>query len=291
MTYPSYDPPAAPEEQPPRQARLRMSADRPIVTYTILGLTVFVFVLQQLAGNEAVASVLMPLVELTLNPRVEAALRARDLYDQMLELMRSGVLSNLVVLLGSKVNPLIAVGQVWRLFTPALLHASVMHIGFNMYALYSFGTFLEPAYGRTRFLVLYLLAAFGGNVLSFLLSAGVSVGASTAVFGLVGAQGVFFFHNRAIFGAQARSILTNLVVIVVFNLVLGLSPGIDNWGHMGGLLAGLAFAWFAGPLLTISGLWPDFHLEDQRSSGLVWTTALLLVLTLSALAVFGISAR
>lgn len=293
MSYSPYNPPppAAQEEQPPRQARLRMSTARPLVTYTILGLTVLVFLLQQMVSSEAVQSLLMPVVNMVLSPEVEAALQARGLYDQTVVLLNSGALSNLVVLLGGKVNPLIAIGQFWRLFTPALLHGSLMHIGFNMYALYSFGTFLEPAYGRVRFLVLYLLAAFGGNVLSFLLSSGVSVGASTAIFGLVAAQGVFFYHNRALFGAQARSILTNLAVIVVFNLVLGLSPGIDNWGHMGGLIAGLAFAWFAGPLFSVAGAWPDFHLDDQRASVTVWTVALVVAVGLAGLAFFGISAR
>lgn len=291
MTYTPYEPPAAQEEQPERQGRIRMNFGRPFFTYIILGVTVLVFLMQQFSASEPLRSILMPLAEQTLNPGVEEALRERNLLDRMVTLLRSGALSNLMVLLGGKVNPLIAVGQIWRLFTPALLHASLTHIGFNMYALYAFGTFLEPAYGRARFLALYILAAFGGNVLSFLLSSGVSVGASTAVFGLVAAQGVFFFRNRELFGAQARSILTNLIVIVAFNLVLGLSPGIDNWGHMGGLLAGLVFAWFAGPKLAVAGLWPEYHLEDQANPAAVWTTGALLAIALSALALFGIMAR
>jgi rhomboid protease GluP len=291
MTFSSDLPPANDPAEQPRRASLRSNMPRPQLTYIILGVTVAVFVLQQMANVESVRNALLPLLDLVFTPAVEAALRERGMYDTLIARIQGGALSNLVVLLGSKVNELIVVGQVWRLFTPALLHASLTHIGFNMYALYAFGTFLEPAYGRTRFMLLYILAAFGGNVLSFLFSRSVSVGASTAIFGLLGAQGIFIWQNRQIFGDQARSILTNIIVIAGINLMLGLSPGIDNWGHLGGLLAGLAFAWFAGPRLTVAGLWPQYHLEDTSSKAVMWTTALALAVVLAGLAVFGITAQ
>ena len=82
-------------------------------------------------------------------------------------------------------------GKLWRFLTPALLHASIPHILFNMYALFTFGTGLERHFGHGRFLLLYVLCAYTGNVVSFLLSAGYSVGASTAIFGLLGAEAVF----------------------------------------------------------------------------------------------------
>jgi rhomboid protease GluP len=89
----------------------------------------------------------------------------------------------------------------WRLFTPLLLHGSIAHIGFNMYALFIIGPGLERYYGHLRFLVLYLLAGFAGNVFSFLFTPALSVGASTAIFGLVAAQGVFLYRHRQLFGA------------------------------------------------------------------------------------------
>src|SRR6266508_3787029 len=89
-----------------------------------------------------------------------------------------------------KSNNHIRAGQLWRLLTPALLHGNLMHIGFNMYALLSFGTSLERHFGHGRFFLLYVLSAFAGNVMSFLMTNAESLGASTAVFGLVGAEGI-----------------------------------------------------------------------------------------------------
>ena len=120
-----------------------------------------------------------------------------------------------------------------------------------MYALVAFGAGLEKHFGHVRFLTLYVLGGFAGNVLSFLLSDGFSVGASTAVFGLVGAEGVFLFQNRGLLGNQFGRAIGNVLFIVAVNLALGLTPGIDNWGHVGGLLGGLVFTWFAGPVWEV----------------------------------------
>ena len=89
---------------------------------------------------------------------------------------------------------------------------------------------MEGYYGHSRFLLLYIIGAFCGNTLSFVLSPSASLGASTAIFALVAAEGVFIYRNRSMFGTRARSMLSNLVLIVVVNLVIGLQPGIDNWG-------------------------------------------------------------
>jgi rhomboid protease GluP len=290
MSLPPYDPAATQQPRPGQQVSLRSFMPRPQVTYAILAVTILVYLLQMLSAQDFMSDLLQPLLLMVFSPSVENALRERGLYEGLMVLIR-GAVSDLIVLMGGKINPLIMIGQVWRLFTPALLHASIPHILFNMYALYAFGTFLEPVYGRLRFLMLYVLAAFGGNVLSFLLTQNVSVGASPAVFGLVGAQGVFVFQNRELFGDRARGMISNILMIVVINLFLGLSPGIDNWGHLGGLLAGLAFAWFAGPRLVVAGFGQDFYLDDERSTQAVWTAALLLFLAVSALAYWGMTAR
>lgn len=168
---------------------------------------------------------------------------------------------------GMKVNSLIIDGQVWRLLTPMFLHASILHIGFNMYALYFLGTGMERFYGRGRFLALYLLSGFAGNVGSFLFSASPSLGASTAIFGLLGAEGVFFYQNRELFGDVARRSLTNVITIAVVNLVIGLSPGIDNWGHLGGLVGGVLFAWFAGPRFERREPFAYPPVVDSRETG------------------------
>ena len=243
----------------PTQVRVTLPTSAPYVTYTIVGITVLAYLLQlgstYLFGYAAAASQL-----------------------DWLEAY------------GAKINELIRVGQIWRLMTPMLLHASVPHILFNMYALVVFGAGLERNFGHWRFLVLYLLGGFAGNVLSFLLSSGYSVGASTAIFGLVGAEGVFLYQNRKLFGNRFGRAIGNVVFVVAINLFLGLTPGIDNWGHVGGLLGGLIFAWFAGPVLEVQGMMPDLRLGDTREPRNVITGAAVVVLIFGALAAWGMIA-
>jgi rhomboid protease GluP len=198
---------------------------------------------------------------------------------------------DLPAILGMKINEYILVGQLWRLFTPMVLHGSILHIGFNMYALVIIGLPLEKRFGHVRFLLLYLSGAFAGNVFSFLLTDNPSLGASTAIFGLLGAEAVFLYRHRDLFGRQARSALINIAQIAGINLLIGLSAGIDNWGHLGGLFGGLLFTWFGGPLLKVEGLYPYFRLEDERDTGSSYL-ALALVLAifgaLAALKFFGL---
>lgn len=253
-TVSSPDPQSAP---PPRPVRISLPDSVPYVTYTIVGVTSVIFLLQ-------LASVLL-----------------------------FGYANNLSQIdwleaYGARINEYIRAGELWRFLTPALLHASVPHILFNMYALVSFGTGLERYFGRWRFLMLYVLGAFTGNVLSFILSSGYSVGASTAIFGLVGAEGVFLYQNRKWFGGQFGRAIGNVIFIVAINLILGLSPGIDNWGHIGGLLGGLMFTWFAGPRWEVEGMPPDLHLVDQREPRQVLTGAAAVVLIFGLLAMLGI---
>ncbi len=224
--YPQSQPPQGPAE--PAYVQVRAPTVKPLVTYALLGVTIFVYILQ-VAGNALLG------------------------YD-------------VVALLGEKVNSLILQGQYWRLFTPMFLHGSILHIGFNMYALYIFGPGLERYYGRARFLILYLLSGFTGNVVSFIFSPYASLGASTAIFGLISAEAIFIYRNQKFFAGQARAALVQIIAIAAINLVIGMSPGIDNWGHVGGLLGGLGFAWLAGPLLSIEGYPPNLAIKDSRGS-------------------------
>ena len=195
---------------------------------------------------------------------------------------------NLFVRAFIKSNELIRQGQIWRLITPALLHGGFTHIIFNMYALLSFGQSLERHFGHGRFLLLYLLGAFAGNVMSFLMTDANSLGASTAIFGLVGAEAVFLLKNRKLFAGQFRSAIGNIIFIVFINLfVIGALPNIDNWGHIGGLVGGLMFSWFASPIWEIEGIAPMLQLVDQRPSREVLTGAALVVLVFGGLAMWG----
>jgi rhomboid protease GluP len=167
-----------------------------------------------------------------------------------------------------KDNSLIMQGQVWRLFTPMFLHGSILHLGFNMYALYIIGPRLERFYRRWRYLGLFILSGFAGNVMSFIFTQNPSLGSSTAIFGLLGAEGVLIYQNREVFGSVATRALIQVVMIAVINLFIGAAPnsGIDNWGHIGGLIGGTLFAWFGGPLLRVQGVYPSLSLTDVRSN-------------------------
>jgi len=201
---------------------------RPYVTYVLIGICVLVYLLQ--AGTSYFLKVDIPAA------------------------------------LGVKENNLIMQGQVWRLFTPIFLHGSILHIGFNMYALFYIGPALERFYGRWRYLGLFILSGFAGNVISFMFSQYQSLGSSTSIFGLLGAEGVLIYQNREIFGNTARRALSQVVIIAVVNLIIGLTPGIDNWGHIGGLIGGTLFAWFGGPILHKQGLVPPYTLTDGRGN-------------------------
>jgi rhomboid protease GluP len=194
---------------------------------------------------------------------------------------------DLPVIYAGKVNEYIRAGQLWRLITPVLLHGSILHIGFNMYFLLSIGPGLEERMGHIRFLILYLLGGFAGNVVSFVLTPAVSVGASTAIFGLLAAEGVFQYQNRELLGARGRAQLNNVVGLAVINLIIGLSPGIDNWGHIGGLLGGLLFMWIGGPRWRVEGMYPYLQIRDERGIREAILGAALVLLIFGALAMVG----
>lgn len=246
-TPPGGTPPTIPGG---RYVTVQVPRVRPYLTYVIMGVTILVFLLQ-------------------------LATKTPEGYD-------------LPIAFGMKVNELILKGEFWRLFTPMLLHdnTNFLHILFNMYALYALGPGIESNYGHGRFLALYVLSGFAGNVLSFLFSAAPSLGASTAIFGLIGAEGVFLYRNRELFGQRAQRALMNIIVIAVINLLFGLSSGglIDNWGHIGGLLGGTFFAWFAGPLYNLEGGLDYPRLVDQHNGSTTLSAALLDLLVFSGLA-------
>lgn len=153
--------------------------------------------------------------------------------------------------IGWKSNTLINAGQVWRLLTPIFLHANVVHVAMNTLALSALGPAVESPFGWRRLGITYILAGIWGNFMSYLASPSTSVGASGAIFGLLGALLVYNLVNRRIFGSQARARLQSLVRVILLNLALGLLPGIDNWAHLGGLLAGAALSWMVSPRFAL----------------------------------------
>ena len=131
----------------------------------------------------------------------------------------------------------IAQGEWWRLLTSTLLHGSILHLLFNMYALYWLGPQLERSLGHVRFAALYILSALGGSVASYWFSdlRTVSVGASGAIFGLITAT--------IVIGREMRTDVSQLIVLLGLNVVIGfLQSGIDWRAHFGGAITGAAIA-------------------------------------------------
>ncbi len=215
-----------PVSQPPiGQIAIKIEADKTTVTHVILGVSVAIYLMQ-------ITSLFLSQTD------VPAAL-------------------------GAKINEEILQGQIWRLITPVVLHGSITHIFFNMYALVSIGRDVERFYGHKRYLALYLAAAFAGNVLSFLSTPEPSYGASTAIFGLIAAEGIFIFRNRKFF-RNSRAMLINIAIVIGINLfIVGMIPNIDNFGHLGGLVGGALFAWLAGPIWGESGIFPQIMISDR----------------------------
>ncbi len=172
---------------------------------------------------------------------------------------------DLLAIYGVKSNELIVAGEYWRLVTAMFLHGSLIHLGFNLYALYILGRRVERFFGTYRFLGLFLIAGIAGNLLSFLFTEAPSLGSSTAIFGLLGAEGIFIYQHRKLLGDQSKVALRQIIQVAIGNLVIGfMIPGIDNWGHIGGLIGGAIFTWFGGPSFSIINSPPDLQLEDQR---------------------------
>lgn len=143
---------------------------------------------------------------------------------------------DVLIRFGAKVNALIDEGQWWRLLTPIFIHIGLMHLLFNSFALYIFGPTAEWLFGRFRFILFYLLAGFGGNVASYFFNPNsISAGASGAIYGLFGMYVYLYLRARRFVDPQTGK---GIIVLIVINLVLSLSQGIDLAAHVGGLVSG-----------------------------------------------------
>jgi len=127
-------------------------------------------------------------------------------------------------------------GQYYRLITGIFLHANIWHLTANCYALYVIGTQLESFLGKAKYVIVYLLSGLAGSFLSIFFSNGYSVGASGAIFGLLGSLLYFGYHYRVYLETVIKS---QIIPLIILNLLIGMMPGIDNWAHIGGLIGGL----------------------------------------------------
>ena len=243
------DPNTQPAPAAPTQQSVRLPLSRPLITNVLLGVIVVVFVLQYL------------------DPFVEY--------------------------LGVQVNFLVGQGQYWRLLTAVFLHSrgQLTHILFNGWALYSLGREVESIVGSKRFTAIFFLTGLFGNLAYYLLGAPdvPSLGASGAIFGLVGADMAFFLRNRQVLGKLSRQQLSNLLVLVVINLVFGFTiPGINNMAHLGGLVSGFLLGLGLAPHYAVRWDGPSAETASSPTPRLVNRTSLYVqvVVVVLALLVF-----
>jgi len=195
----------------PVQWLVAPTLSKPIVTWAILGLNVAVWVAMTIAGGSEDPAVLTRF--------------------------------------GAKVDYLVVMGDWWRLLTANFLHIGLAHLLVNAYALVFLGRDAEALYGRMRFMGIYVFSGVSGTLLSFVFNpASISAGASTSLFGLLGALLAYFYRHRQVFGRRGKAYLYNILGVAAVNLLLGLSVRrIDNLGHLGGLIGGLVFGWLVVP--------------------------------------------
>ncbi len=178
-----------------RHGQMRYAASRPIVTYMLLVVNVVVFLIIHFFNASG-----------------------RDL-TSLLSMHRGAVVS----------------GQYYRVITSMFTHEELYHLASNGYALFIYGMLLEPAIGKGRFLLVYFTGGLLGNVLTFAFMANPSIGASGAVFGLLGAVIAIHFINPT---AMSRAMMTNVILCVFLTTAFSLRGGVNNVAHFGGLFGG-----------------------------------------------------
>lgn len=150
-------------------------------------------------------------------------------------------------------------GDYYRLFTSIFLHAGVLHLLCNLYSLYVIGPQAESFYGKIKYLIIFIFSGISGSLLSTALSGNnaVGVGASGAIFGLLGAILYFGYHYRVYLGNVLKS---QIIPLIILNLFIGFSfSGIDNFAHIGGLIGGV----FASMVVGV----PDKSTKSDRANG------------------------
>lgn len=163
-----------------------------------------------------------------------------------------------LVVLGALNGRAVFAGEWWRMLTSVFLHGGVLHIAFNMWALFNLGILAEILYGRRNYLILYLLCGFGGSALSIIWHPNqVGVGASGAIFGIAGALlPALKFQKNPRVAAALRGNYRSIGLFVIYNLIFGAAiPFIDNSAHLGGLITGIVTGYFL----------PSYTVEEERN--------------------------
>ena len=168
---------------------------------------------------------------------------------------------------------LVKMGQFYRIITSAFIHANIFHLLCNMYTLFIIGSQVEQFLGKKKFIFIYFASAIMGSLLSLTFSSGFSVGASGAIFGLMGSLVYFGYHYRL----YLSSIIKNQIIpLIVLNLFLGfMISGIDNFAHIGGLIGGY--------LSTMAVGASDKATRQERINGFIVLTLLSIFLLIFSL--------
>lgn len=204
------------------------SKKKPIITYAIISLNILIFVLMYVLGDGSKS------VQTLIN-------------------------------FGANYGPLVKMGDYYRLITSAFLHIGVLHLAFNCYALYVIGPQVENFFGKSKYIIIYLISAISGSLLSILFSNSVSAGASGAIFGLLGSIVYFGYHYRIYLDNVLKS---QIVPLIVLNLLLGfVVSGIDSAAHIGGLIGGVLISMAVGVKYKSS--------NSERINGIIMTTIYL----------------
>ena len=175
-----------------------------------------------------------------------------------------------LVLFGSKYYPAINAGQLWRLVTAGFLHAGLLHIAMNSWAMFDLGANVEEGFGTSRMIVIYFVATVAGFWLSYIWTPANSVGASAGIFGLIGAMIAYGTHrSRSVVGQMIKTHYSRWAVYGILLGLIGIFP-IDNAAHLGGLGGGFVVAWVAG--LPMPGNWKE-KLWNWLAAGCLALTA------------------
>lgn len=208
-------------------------SNRPYVTYVLIGMNVLLYILMYFLGSGS--------------------------EDE-----------NTLIRFGALVSDLVKNHEVYRLITSMFLHAGIFHLLFNMQALYILGPQIENFFGKGKYLFIYFFSGLVGNLLSILfIPHTISVGASGAIFGLLGALAYFGYHHRVYLGNVLK---TQIIPIIILNVAIGfLIPNINIIAHLGGLLAGILATYTVGMKKQRNSF--------ERVNGFIVSSILILFLT------------
>lgn len=225
-----------------------MSAPRrywPVATFTILGINVVIFAIMTIAGGST-------------NPGILLAF-------------------------GASYAPYFRNGEYWRAVMPMFLHIGMLHLAVNSYALFILGPLLERVYGYGRYSLIYVGAGIGSSLLSMKLSSSIAAGASGAIFGIAGAMlAAGYLHRNVLPPRWGRAFGRGILPFIILNLALGYSvKGIDNWGHVGGLMTGMILAGLIPPPKHND---PSAVIEEKPSQVLVAIPLAVVILAMGATA-------